>query len=144
MKVGNETWVAVCDGGKFLLLQNQGDADLLDLRVISHEEIDTSTVQGRESRGPSPDGYKARIGRAQASDIEDVAEHRFVEFIAEDLEKRIQKHEVERLVLVADPKTLGVLRTQLSDQARKAVAGEISGDHTHKTIAQLEVVLKKA
>jgi protein required for attachment to host cells len=144
MRVDNGTWVAVCDGGKFLLLQNNGDADLLDLRVVSHEEIDTKATQGRENRGPSPDGHKARVGRAQSTDVEDLAEHRFVQSTAAALDKGIQKDGVAKLVLVADPKTLGRLRTQLSDQARNAIVHEISGDHAHKALAEIEKVLKKA
>ena len=38
MKLKNGTWVIVCDGTKFLLLENNGDEINMDLRVVAHDE----------------------------------------------------------------------------------------------------------
>ena len=53
MRLANGTWVLVLDGEKFLLLRNQGDADIMDLRVIDHEEVENPPTreQGTERPG---------------------------------------------------------------------------------------------
>ncbi|MDJ0921554.1 MAG: host attachment protein [Henriciella sp.] len=141
MKLENGTWVAVCDGGKFLLLQNKGDADLIDLRVIAHEERSLETLAQLRDRGPSPDGHAALVGRADSTSVEDLAEHRFVQSIASELTERIVDGSMASLVLIADPKTLGLLRSQLPEVAHAAIRKEIAGDHAHQTVAQVENLL---
>ena len=144
MRISNGAWVAVCDGGKFLLLQNRGDADQIDLRVIAHEQIDPDSLPGRHSRGPSPDGHNARIGQAQAQSVEAAAERNFVHTVALELNARTSKESMNELVLVADSKTLGMLRGDLSDQTRSVITREIGGDHTHDTVADVEALVSGA
>lgn len=143
MKLENGVWVAVCDGGKFLLLQNHGDQDVLDLRVIAHEKIDQDAYSGRTDRGPSPDGTMARAGRAQRQSVEDIAESRFVESVALEIETRILSGSIGDLVLIADPKTLGLLRDQINATAHKKIRREIGGDFAHNSVAEVEAVLAR-
>lgn len=143
MKLDTGTWVAVCDGGKFLLLENQGDADLLDLRVIAHEEIDLDAETGRKSRGPSPDGPRAKKGRVHEHSVEELSEHRFVSSIAAELDERVSSGAIDHMVLIADPKTLGRLRSQINDRTREAIYQEIGGDFAHNTVADVEAVLAR-
>jgi len=143
MKLDTGIWVAVCDGGKFLLLENRGDADILDLRVIAHEEIDKETQTEREGRGPSPDGTQAKIGRSQSHTVDELAEHRFVNSVAAELDERVRSGGIGQMVLVADPKTLGRLRSHINDRTRDAIRQEIGGDFAHNTVAEVEAVLAK-
>ncbi len=143
MKLETGIWVAVCDGGRFLLLQNQGDVDVLDLRIIAHEKPDDGLEAGRSARGPSPDGSMARLGRAQNHSVEDLAERRFVESIASELEARIANGSINRLVLMADPKTLGLLRDKLSETARGNITQEFAADFAHNTVAQIEAAIAR-
>jgi protein required for attachment to host cells len=143
MKLDNGIWVAVCDGGKFLLLKNRGDTDVMDLRVIAHEEIDRDAWPGREGRGPSPDGTQAKKGRSQNLSVEELSEHRFVNSVAAELDERVRCGAIGHMVLVADPKTLGRLRAQMNDCTREAIVEEIGGDFAHNTVADVEAVLAK-
>lgn len=143
MKLENGIWVAVCDGGKFLLLKNRGDADITDLRVIAHEEIDHDAQIGREHRGPSPDGTQAKRGRSQHLSVEELSEHRFVNSVAAELDERVRSGVIGKMVLIADPRTLGRLRSRMNDQTRDATIKEIGGDFAHNTIADVEAVLAR-
>jgi len=143
MKLETGIWVAVCDAGRFLLLQNNGDVDVLDLRIIAHEKPDEGDRPGRSGRGPSPDGSKARTGRAQSQSVEDLAERRFVESIALELEERIAGGGIQRLVLMADPKTLGIMREKLSETARSVIDTEIAADFAHKTVIEIEAAIAR-
>ncbi len=143
MQLEYETWVAVCDGGKFLLLQNRGDKDNLDLHVIAHEILDSESTPGRRIRGPSPDGAQARLGRAHMHTVEDAAEFRFVHAIADQLDERVSRGAIDKVVLIADPKTLGQLRALISDRTKDAIYEEIAGDFVHNTVADVETLLKR-
>lgn len=143
MKLETGIWVAVCDGGRFLLLRNHGDLDVLDLRIIAHEKPDEESQSGQSNRGPSPDGSMARLGRAQSHTVEDLGERRFVESIASELEERISSGGIRRLVLMADPKTLGLLREKLSESARRVIEPEIGADFAHNTVAEIEAAIAR-
>jgi protein required for attachment to host cells len=45
--------------------------------------------------------------------------------------------EVERFVLVAEPRTLGALRDELPDHVRKRVVAELDKDHTETPLDRL-------
>ncbi|MEL7031611.1 MAG: host attachment protein [Pseudomonadota bacterium] len=141
MKLENGIWVAVCDGGKFLLLKNRGDTDMMDLRVIAHEEIDRDAQIGRETRGPSPDGPQAKKGRSQNLSVEELSEQRFVNSVGAELDERVQSGAIDKIVLIADPRTLGRLRSRMNEQTREAIIEEIGGDFAHNTVADVEAVL---
>lgn len=141
MKLENGAWVAVCDGGKFLLLQNHGDQDILDLRVIAQEKIDEAAYTGRADRGPSPNGSLARTGRAHRRSVEDEAELRFVESIALEIETRILSGTIGNLTLIADPKSLGLMRDRIKADARAKISHEIGTDLAHRTVAEIETLL---
>lgn len=141
MKLETGIWVAVCDGGKFLLLENRGDADIMDLRVIAHEEIDKEAQTEREARGPSPDGTQAKKGRSQNFTVEELSEHRFVISVAAELDERVRSGAIGQMVLIADPKTLGRLRSHINDQTRDAIRQEIGGDFAHNTVAEVEAAV---
>lgn len=143
MKLENGIWVAVCDGGKFLLLKNRGDADVIDLRVIAHEEIDRDARIGRENRGPSPDGTQAKKGRSQNLSVEELSEHRFVNSVGAELDERVRSGAIGKVVLIADPRTLGRLRSRMNEQTREAIIEEIGGDFAHNTVADVEAVLAR-
>ena len=143
MNIDHGTWVAVCDGGKFLLLQNRGDAEALDLRVVAHEELDTGTRPGRADRGPSPDGTQALVGRSQTRSVEELSEHRFVHSVAAELDERVRIGSINKMVLVADPKTLGLMRARFQDLTRDAISEEIGGDFAHNTVAEVEALLTR-
>ena len=85
----------------------------------------------------------ARTGRAQSRSVEDLAERRFVESFASELQERISSGGIGRLVLMADPKTLGVLREKLSDAARSVIETEIGADFAHNTVAEIEAAIAR-
>jgi protein required for attachment to host cells len=55
----------------------------------------------------------------------------FARLIAEEVERGRNAHEFERLVLIAGPRMLGLIRAALSAPARQLVAAEVSKDLVH-------------
>jgi protein required for attachment to host cells len=55
LRIPNESWVLICDGQKALLLRNEGDPDLLNLKPIEiHSEPHPRTAElGTDAPGRS-------------------------------------------------------------------------------------------
>ena len=144
MKLKNGTWVLVCDSGKFLLLENNGDEDIMDLRVVAHDELVNPATSNHGTDRPgrfaiSPD----RRGTTQETDWHQLEETRFAQDLAEKLGRWENDKRFNDLVIVSDSRTLGVLRSALSDQVKKRVRGEVQKDYAHRTIEFIETALAK-
>ena len=57
--------------------------------------------------------------------------------VAKLLDEHAGKHAIERLVIVAPPKTLGDLRAELSSHTSALVAAEVAKDLTHVPVTQI-------
>lgn len=127
MKIPHAAWVVVAAGGRFVVLENEGDEDLISLNLRREGE----TVAGEAA---------ARTGVA-AADWDAAAKERFAKELAAKLHEWAQEKAFERLVIVADPSTLGDLRTALPEEARRALLGEIGKDLTREPIEKIEKVI---
>lgn len=144
MKLVNETWVVIADGAKYLVLRNHGDEEFMDLRVISKEEIEVPLAHNLSSdrSGRMPDdghGYSA----LQETDWHVVEKQRFSKELGAKLTDWATQDRVRKLVVVADPKTLGNLRDTYGDRLQKKLVAEIGKDLTNMPIDQIEATLGK-
>jgi protein required for attachment to host cells len=139
-KIQNGTWLFVCDGQKALLLQNAGDAELVNLKAVEvFTEYHPSTHEiGTDKPGRS---FQSRgHGRsANASpDLHAEAERNFVRRVVEFVNDAANKKSVTDLILIAPPKVLGLIRDDLAPEARALVRGEIGKDYAHLPISAIE------
>jgi protein required for attachment to host cells len=101
-----------------------------------HDREFTSDRPGRMTAHGSADrskrGAVAHHGLGSEADSPRVHEMRaFVHRIAQELEKSLQEKKFDRMVLMAGPRVLGMLRDALSPAARLSVAAEINNDLIH-------------
>ena len=145
MKLENGTWVMVLDGKKFLLLRNQGDADIMDLRVIGHDEIANPPTrdQGTERPGRLAD---AGIGKSavQQTDWHALEKERFARDVADRLRTWALDNRFDALVVVADPQSLGALRPHYHKAVAARLVAELDKDITPLPIDEIERVLAAA
>jgi protein required for attachment to host cells len=145
MKFKHGTWVIVCDAGKFLLLENNGDQDAMDLRVVDHEEVENPRTSEQGTARPGRFQMTSdRRGSTVEADWHALGEIRFAEDLAGRLDRWAGQDRFDGLVIVADSRTMGVLRTALSDQVKMRVLAEIQKDYAHRTIEFIEDALAKA
>jgi len=145
MDVPQDAWVVVADGGKFLILKNDGDAKFPDLRVFRHVEQDNPPTheQGTDRPGRHDDNGPGRSA-VEDTDWHALAKERFAKDLAERLRMFALKKKFERLVLVAAPTTLGQLRPELHDEVKNALIGEIDKDLTNHPVHEIEKALASA
>lgn len=127
------TWVLICDGGRARVVARMAEghrlgtvAGLTLATDLPRSKDLESERPGRshESHGASRHAYEPR------SDPHDQLEAEFLVRIVTAVAGRHEQGEFDRLVVVAPPKALGLIRAKLPDALRKVVLAEIAKDLT--------------
>lgn len=139
MKLKSGTLLLVCDASKALFLENKGDEDVLDLRVVETVEQDNPPARDlasdRAGRLPTPTGTQAAT---DATDFHDLAEDRFVISLAETFQELAETSDRSDLILIADPRSLGRIRKHLNPSVTARLRHEIAKDYTQHPLADIE------
>ena len=146
MRIANGTCILVTDGSKMLLFRNEGDADYPKLTRLAKTEDENPSDRAQKSDGPGRTSAMAAGGRRSAyqeTDFHRQEEERFARRTAAMLGRRAAAAEFERLVVVADPRTLGVLRDHYPPALKKVVTAEVAKDLVKHPVAEIERILGK-
>jgi protein required for attachment to host cells len=145
MKLPNGAWLVVADGERHLVLENRGDAELIDLRVVMHESrearSDAEAGQDRPGRFPVAGGRRETV---EQTDWKRLDKTRFATELAEWLDAAAAEGAYSTLAVAADPRTLGALRMHWTARVRARLAGEIAADLTHAPVPEIEAAVKRA
>lgn len=137
------TWVVIADGRKFLVLHNQGDDDIMDLRTLEAIEQDNASTreQGAGRPGRTHDSTSPGRSALQETDWHQLAEDRFAHQVADDINKAALAGRFDALVLVAPPKTLAAIRPRLHKEAGARIVAELDKDLTNHPLYEIEKLL---
>jgi protein required for attachment to host cells len=141
-RIKHGDWVFVGDGRKALLLRNEGDPDLLDLRRI--EVLEDDNPPSREQGTEKPGRTTMQVGprsAIEATDWHAVEEERFAAAVAERLNRAAEENRFEHIVIAAPPRILGELRREYSKKLQSRILAEIDKDLTHHTFPEIAKVL---
>ena len=143
-RLGNGTWVLVADGEKALFLENEGDGDYPVLRVRRKEEQENLPDREQSTDRPGRVQQSAVQGGSayQETDWHALAKERFADELAAELYKRAHRREFDRIVLVAPPAILGELRSELHQEVRDRIVGEIPKTLTNHPVDEIERIVK--
>ena len=140
-------WVLVADGEKALLLENVGDADLPDLRIIDVEEQVLRPLRETYSDDEGRRIDNAGLGQRSAmerTDYKRIEKERFAAEIVGGLDKALKAKRFSSLAVFAPPQVLGALRRAMGKELAAAVAVERDKDFTHEPAESLEKRLLQA
>lgn len=142
--IAPDDWVVVCDGRKWLIFENKGDAAQPNL--VLREERTEENPPTREQGSDRPGRAYASVGSGRSAvgqtDWHDQAERDFLTALAARLDKAAQAGEVRGIVLVASPRALGMIRPQLSAAVVRLVHGEVAKDYAGMPVDQIEKRLR--
>lgn len=151
MEIEHDTMVMIADGEKFLLLRNVGDRKYMQLEVERHEtsrnaparELSTDRAGRRYDATRPIRGGVVASGKSGMSETDwhEVAEERFAEHVADLLNQWASEKRFERLVVIADPATLGSMRQSFGDKLRSRILAEIPKDLTNLPLDKIEASL---
>ena len=144
MHIHNQDWVVVCDGRKALILENTGDAELINL--VIRETYDEPAPSTAEMGTERPCRVHQRVGHGRSAveqtDWHAEAEEAFLRKLAERLDKAVAGGDVKAIVLVAAPKALGTLRGVLSAPVERALRAHLAKDYVNQPVSEIEKHLK--
>lgn len=134
------SWVAVCDGSKAMFLRNEGDTELLNLKLMEVFEHPQSPSRELGTDRPGRVFQSKGVTRSavEAADLHNDAEIAFFRKVADLLDDLVQRNSVTSLVMVAPPKALGVLRQQLAPTVHAVITAEIAKDLVPLPIKEIE------
>ena len=135
-----KTWIVVADGAKARFLLNQGPGKGLQPALERASDAARMPTRGQGSDRPGRVHDRSGPGRhamAPRADWQRFEKDRFAKEMAGILDEAARKRAFDRLVLVAPPKTLGVLRSAMNKTTAGLVSGEVSKDLTQVTLGEL-------
>jgi len=145
VKIPNRALVLVVDGRKMLLLRNHGDANRLDLRTEDHDEQaspkDSEIKTDSAGQSAAPGGSGLGGGTMGETDFAQQAEDRWAADAGALLRKRALANDFDALVVIAAPKTLGVLRKHYHKEVESRLIGELAKEMTDRPVADIEAML---
>jgi protein required for attachment to host cells len=140
LKIDQGEWVVVCDGRKALVLENVGDGKFLNLKTkeVYEQETAKTSEQGTDAPGRAFNSVDARRSSMEQTDWHDQAEKTFLENLVGRLDRAVEAGETKKLVLVAPPRALGVIRQAYSSNLRDAVQAEVDKDLVKMPVHEIE------
>lgn len=133
MRLAHGTIIAVADGAKLNLYRNGGSDAEPRLAAIGSPDVgDRTTNAGSRHHGGSANPSYRQLD-----------EDSFAAATAGLLNKMALDGEIDALVVVAPPKTLGELRQHWHKVLAGKIAGEIGKEMTGASVAELAALLAK-
>lgn len=139
-KVTHGTFVVVADGKKALIFRNKGDGLYMNLELVEEHSQDNppTSEQGSDRPGSVHESVGPRRSSMEGTDWHQEAEDRFATTLATALDAMVQRDAFKRLVLVAPPKMLGVLRTALRPDVKALIVAESAKTLTQHPVPEIE------
>jgi protein required for attachment to host cells len=134
MQLPQNTIIAVADGEKLALFQNEGDAAHVKLKAMPSADVDGSKIASG-ARHPS--------SSANPDDSQQ-DEDGFSNGITDLLNSQVLDGKIKSLIIVAAPRTLGEMRKSYHKSLSDVLIGEIDKDLTGHTIPEIEKALAAA
>ena len=127
-------WALVANGERALFLENEGTPDAPKMvlrRKLEGGEADMELV---DKPGRMQDTGRQQLSAMELTDHDRLARERFAQEVAQVLNATVDKQEIRRLVIVAPPQTLAVLRDEVSDATRAATLVEVDKDYIQHSL----------
>lgn len=145
MRIRHGDWVVVADSRKCLLLENVGDGERMDLRVVRATE--RKNPPNRDQAADRPGRYQqasAPRSALEETDWHALAKDRAAQDLAARLNRWALSGAFDRFVFAADPATLGAVRADLTHNAKACLTALIEKRLVDLSIDDIERRLARA
>jgi len=143
MRIDKGDWLVVCDGRKALILENLGDEMFPNLhtREVHERPNPPTSAQGSDAPGRLHGAAGGARSSVEQTDWHDEEERLFLERLVRRLDAAIAAGEVSKLVVIAAPRALGMLRQGYSPAVRHAIHTELGKDYVKMPLHEIEMQL---
>jgi len=134
------TWIVIADGAHARIVLNDGPGK--GVKAGPERQFSAINVPGRDIMADRPgrtfdSAGQGRHAMEPRTNPRDVEQQKMFRELTKYLEQEAKKGSYDRLVIVAPPRALGSLRSELSARARAKVTGELDKDLTQVAIHDL-------
>jgi protein required for attachment to host cells len=145
-RIKHNTWVVVADGGRALIMRNDGDAEAPQLTVLRKhsEHVPRTREQGSDKPGRTNASVGVNRSAMEQTDWHQQAEDNLMREVAEGLLADLRRQEFSSLILAAAPVALGTLRRAMSDEVKSKIVAEVDKDLTKMPVPEIGATLAKA
>lgn len=140
IRIPADALVMVGDGSKALFLRNVGTATRPSLetqRVLEQDDAPTRE-QGTDRPGRRSDSGPGHKSAMSETDWHQLGEDRFAREIAQALYQAAHAGRYQKLVVVAPPRTLGMLRQEYRPEVSDRIIAEFPKTLTQHEVGQIE------
>ena len=135
------TWIVIADASLAHVVTSAGKGN--DLAKVDDVQLDGTTLPGRELAADRPGRSFDRSGEGRHSmeprtAPRDVEQERFARKVVAALEQADRRRGFDRLILVAPPTFMGLLRGILPQSLANKVGGELTKNLTKIAIHDLQ------
>ena len=144
MRVPHGSTIVITDGRKRLIARNEGEAAAPSLKIVAAVEDAnpaTSAIATDAAGRTAPHAGRGGGSSIETADPHDHEEERFAIETAALLRRGVEQGDYESLIVVAAPRTLGVLRKHYHKMVSDRIIGEIDKDVTGSPIGDIEKML---
>lgn len=136
------TWVLVADGGRARVLASRGPGKGFDVVIERSADLQRTSELGTERPGRSFESATTAHHAYEAPDYHRAQEQAFLQAMARELDAERKGRRFDKLVVVAPPVALGMLRKALGRALREIVGAEIDKDLTKVGLHELPAHLR--
>lgn len=135
MELPNGAVVAVADGAQLLLFKNDGDEQHINLVNVGAPKVSLDNKSaGAKDQDAGPGGHDPR----------QLEEFAHAAGVAEWLNGEVLNNKISKLVIIADPRSIGEMRRHYHKETEAALIGEITKTLTNSPVADIEKAIKAA
>lgn len=143
-RLENGTMVVVTDSEKALFMVNLTDGEDPNLEVVRKDEEANppDREQSANRRGRVQESAGSGVSAYQETDFHELQKDRFASDLADKLYKMAHAGRFEKLVIVASPQVLGVLRGAIHKEVSDKIVAEIPKTLTNHPMREIERIVK--
>jgi protein required for attachment to host cells len=128
------TWILIANGARAHVLQNNGPGK--GIKQVAGCDYRTSHEADREIQADRPGRTHDRVGSGRHALEATSSPHRidkdeFAGVLMDELERKFNAGQFDRLLIVAPPRTLGDLRHHMPNLLKSCLVGSVHKDLTH-------------
>ena len=132
MKLPHKAHVAIVDGENFVLMQNEGQIFDLKLKEVAKPDLAATNFSA---------GVRHQDDMGQRTTSTQLDELAHAAAATEWLNQRVLANEIDALIVVADPKSLGEMRRHYHSELEKRLVGELAKTMTGETTVRIAAAI---
>ena len=138
-------FIVVCNTQRALIYQNTGSTESPDLTLIDgfEQKNPPARDQGSDKPGTSFAGGTGPRSSVSQTDYHEAQQHAFAKHVLNEVLALKTKQKVEKLIWVAPPRMLSMLRVDMPKLLEEITVAQIDRDLTKHSINKIIEILKK-